>query len=146
MENPEEKLFNSIRDIIQTARERVFRAANSALLLTYLQIGQIIVEDEQSGKSRAEDGKYVLKNLSKRLTLEFGKGFDYTNLTNMRKFYIAFPIVDTLSQQLCWSHYRLLSSQENPEKREYYLTETIQNNWNVRDLKHQINSQYMSGF
>lgn len=146
MENLEEKLFNSIRDIIQTARERVFRAANSALLLTYWQIGQIIVEDEQSGKSRAEYGKYVLKNLSKRLTLEFGKGFDYTNLTNMRKFYIAFPIVDTLSQQLSWSHYRLLSSQENPEKREYYLTETIQNNWNVRDLKRQINSQYMSGF
>lgn len=146
MENPEEKLFNSIRDIIQTARERVFRAANSALLLTYWQIGQIIVEDEQSGKSRAEYGKYVLKNLKKRLTLEFGKGFDYTNLSNMRKFYIAFPIVDTLSQQLSWSHYRLLSSQENPEKREYYLTETIQNSWNVRDLKRQINSQYMSGF
>lgn len=140
MEIQDEQLFNSIKEIIQNARERVFRAANSALLLTYWQIGQIIVEDEQSGKSRAEYGKYVLKNLSKRLTLEFGKGFDYTNLSNMRKFYLAFPIVDTLSQQLSWSHYRLLSSQENSEKRDYYLQESIENNWTVRDLKRQINS------
>jgi hypothetical protein len=58
-----------------------------------------------------------IKNLSQKLTLEFGKGFDYTNLSNMRKFYTAFPIVDTLSQQLSWSHYRLLSSQDDKSKR-----------------------------
>lgn len=136
----EDSLFLSVKEIINQSRERVFRLANSTLLLSYWQIGQIIVEDEQQGKGRATYGKFVLKNLSKKLTLEFGKGFDYTNLSNMRKFYQAFPIVDTLSQQLSWSHYRLLSTQENKEKREYYLEEAVQNNWNVRDLKRQINS------
>lgn len=140
MQISEDILFQSIRDIINQSREKVFRIANSTLLLTYWQIGQLIVEEEQKGKERAAYGKFVLKNLSKKLTLEFGKGFDYTNLSNMRKFYQAFPIVDTLSQQLSWSHYRLLSAQENKEKREYYLQEAIQNNWNVRDLKRQINS------
>ena len=140
MEISENSLFLSVKEIINQSRERVFRVANSTLLLTYWQIGQLIVEDEQQGKERAEYGKFVLKNLSKKLTFEFGKGFDYTNLSNMRKFYQAFPIVDTLSQQLSWSHYRLLSSQENKQKREYYLEEAVQNNWNVRDLKRQINS------
>ena len=140
MEISEDSLFLSVKEIINQSRERVFRVANSTLLLTYWQIGQLILEDEQQGKERAEYGKFVLKNLSKKLTFEFGKGFDYTNLSNMRKFYQAFPIVDTLSQQLSWSHYRLLSSQENKQKREYYLEEAVQNNWNVRDLKRQINS------
>lgn len=140
MEISEDVLFQSVKQIIIQAREKVFRAANSALLLTYWQIGQLIVEDEQQGKERAEYGKFVLKNLSKRLSFEFGKGFDYTNLSNMRKFYIAFPIVDTLSQQLSWSHYRLLSSQNDEQKKVYYLNESIQNNWNVRDLRRQINS------
>lgn len=140
MQISEDILFQSIREIINQSREKVFRVANSTLLLTYWQIGQLIVEDEQKGKERAEYGKFVLKNLSKKLTIEFGKGFDYTNLSNMRKFYQAFPIVDTLSQQLSWSHYRLLSAQENKEKRKYYLQEAIENNWNVRDLKRQINS------
>lgn len=140
MEISQDLLFREIKEIISNAREKVFRVANSTLLLTYWQIGKLIVEDEQNGKDRAEYGKFVLKNLSKQLTLEFGKGFDYTNLSNMRKFYNAFPIVDTLSQQLSWSHYRLLSSQESIEKRQYYLNESIQNNWNVRDLKRQINS------
>jgi predicted nuclease of restriction endonuclease-like (RecB) superfamily len=140
MEISEDSLFQSVKEIIRQSREKVFRIANSTLLLTYWQIGKLIVENEQQGKERAEYGKYTLKNLSQKLTLEFGKGFDYTNLSNMRKFYIAFPIVDTLSQQLSWSHYRLLSSQDDKNKRQYYLNEAVQNNWNVRDLKRQMNS------
>jgi len=140
MEISEDSLFLSVKELIRQSREKVFRIANSTLLLTYWQIGKLIVEDEQQGKERAEYGKYILKNLSQKLTLEFGKGFDYTNLSNMRKFYTAFPIVDTLSQQLSWSHYRLLSSQDDKNKRDYYLNEAVQNNWNVRDLKRQIDS------
>lgn len=118
MEISKDSLFQSVKEIIRQSREKVFRIANSTLLLTYWQIGKLIVEDEQQGKERAEYGKYTLKNLSQKLTLEFGKGFDYTNLSNMCKFYIAFPIVDTLSQQLSWSHYRLLSSQDDKNKRQ----------------------------
>lgn len=140
MEVSEDSLFQSVKEIIRQSREKVFRIANSTLLLTYWQIRKLIVEDEQQGKERAEYGKQTLKNLSKRLSPEFGKSFDYTNLSNMRKFYTAFPIVDTLSLQLGWSHYRLLFGQDDKSKRSYYLNEAVQNNRNVRDLKRQINS------
>jgi len=140
MEISEDSLFQSVKELIIQSREKMFRVANSTLLLTYWQIGKLIVEDEQKGKERAEYGKYILKNLSKRLTLEFGKGFDYTNLSNMRKFYTVFPIVDALRQQLSWTHYRLLIKLDNNQKINYYISESIQNNWNSRDLKRQINA------
>lgn len=140
MEIYEDSLFQSVKELIIQSREKMFRVANSTLLLTYWQIGKLIVEDEQKGKERAEYGKYTLKNLSKRLTLEFGKGFDYTNLSNMRKFYTVFPIVDALRQQLSWTHYRLLIKLDNNQKINYYISESIQNNWNSRDLKRQINA------
>lgn len=140
MEVSEDSLFQSIKEIINQSREKVFRIANSTLLLTYWQIGQLIIEDEQKGKERAEYGKYTLKNLSKKLTLEFGKGFDESNLRNMRSFYNIFPIRDAVRHELSWTHYRLLLRQENDQKRLYYLNESIQNNWSSRDLKRQINS------
>jgi len=140
MEVSEDSLFQSVKDIVVQSREKVFRFANSTLLLTYWQIGQLIVEDEQQGKEHAEYGKSVLKNLSKKLTLEFGKGFDESNLRNMRSFFQAFPIRDALRHELSWTHYRLLVRQENEQKKAYYLNESIQNNWSSRDLKRQINS------
>ncbi len=140
MEISEDSLFLSVKEIINQSRERVFRVANSTLLLTYWQIGQLIVEDEQQGKERAEYGKFVLKNLSKKLTFEFGKGFDESNLRNMRSFFQAFPIRDAVRHELSWTHYRLLLRQENEHKKIYYLNESIENNWSSRDLKRQINS------
>jgi len=140
MEISEDSLFQSVKEIIRQSREKVFRIANSTLLLTYWQIGQLIVEDEQQGKERAEYGKYTLKNLSKKLTLEFGKGFDESNLRNMRSFYQTFPICDALRHELSWTHYRLLIRLDNSEKINYYINESVQNNWNYRDLKRQINS------
>jgi predicted nuclease of restriction endonuclease-like (RecB) superfamily len=82
----------------------------------------------------------LLKNLSKELTLEFGKGFDYTNLTNMRKFYFSFPILDALRQELSWTHYRILSKIDSEEKRTFYLNEAAENSWNSRQLERQIKS------
>ncbi len=133
-------MYQSIKEIIILSRQRVFRMANSALLETYWQIGKIIVEDEQQGRAKAEYGKATLKNLATELTHEFGKGFEYTNLTNMRKFYLSFPILDTLRQELSWSHYRLLSRLDTVQKREYYLNESIQNNLNSRQLQRAINT------
>jgi len=133
-------LFETIKAIILQSRERVYRMANSALLESYWAIGQIIVEDEQNGNAKAEYGKATLKNLSLQLTMEFGKGFDYTNLTNMRKFYQAFPILDTLRQELSWSHYRLLSRLDTEQKKNFYLNEAIQSNLNSRQLQREINS------
>jgi len=133
-------LFETVKELIIQSRARVYRMVNSALLDTYWKIGEIIVQEEQDGKAKAIYGQATLKNLAQQLTLEFGKGFDYTNLTNMRKFYLSFPILDTLRQELSWSHYRLLCRLDTTEKRQYYLTESIAGNWNSRMLQRQINS------
>lgn len=79
---------------------------NSAMVEAYWQIGKCIVEYEQNGQIRAGYGKSVIKELSKRLTQNFGKGFTSTNLKYMRQFYIAFPKGHAVSDQLSWTHYR----------------------------------------
>jgi len=140
MELSKSELFNAIKEIISQSRLKVFRTANSALPESYWQIGKLIVEDEQQGKLRATYGKETLKNLSNQLTFEFGKGYDYTNLTNIRKFYLAFPILDAVRQELSWTHYRLLSRLDSEEKRKFYIEESITSNWNSRELQRQINS------
>ena len=133
-------LLLSVSEIILQSRQRVYRMVNSVLLETYWNIGRSIVEDEQNGREKAIYGKVTLINLANQLTLEFGKGFDYTNLTNMRKFYFAFPILDALRQELSWTHYRILSRVETTEKRNYYLVESATSNWSSRDLQRQISS------
>ena len=90
--------MDTVKAIILRSRERDFWLANTALLETYWNIGKLIVEEEQAGKAKAEYGKATLKKLAERLTIEFGKGYDYTNLTNMRKYYMAFPILDAMRQ------------------------------------------------
>lgn len=133
-----EVFYQSIRNIILQSRERVYRAVNTVLIETYWQIGKLIIEEEQSGNTRANYGEKTLKQLSQQLTLEFGKGFDYTNLTNMRKFYLAFQKLDALRQELSWTHYRILSKVDSEEKRIYYLNEAVANSWNSRQLERQI--------
>ena len=133
-------LFSTIQQIIIQSRSRVFRMVNAGLLETYWQIGKTIVEDEQHGNTKAQYGKATLKILAQQLTLEFGKGFDESNLRNMRTFFNAFPIRDTLRHELSWSHYRLLARLETQEKQNYYINEAITSNWNSRQLQHQINT------
>jgi predicted nuclease of restriction endonuclease-like (RecB) superfamily len=140
MEIQNNSIYQSIKEIIILSRQRVYRMANSALLETYWQIGKVIVEDEQQGKTKAVYGKATLKNLSTQLTREFGKGFDERNLNNMRAFYHAFPIWNALRTELSWTHYRLLSRVDTEQKRTYYLSESIAASWNSRELQRQINS------
>ena len=111
-------LLHSIKEVIIESRQRIYRMANTSLLQTYWQIGKLIIEDEQNGNDKAEYGKAILKNLATQLTLEFGKGFDDSNLRNMRTFYKAFPIRDTLRHELTWSHYRQLSRHDSEQKKE----------------------------
>jgi len=101
-------IYRRVREILESARSGAYRAVNFAMVQAYWHIGRVIVEEEQRGKAKAEYGEYLLKNLSQRLTEDFGKGFDYSNVKNMRQFYIAFPIGDALRSQLNWTHYRLL--------------------------------------
>ncbi len=99
----ENRLLTAVKETIIQAKNLAFKSSNSILLQMYWQIGKLIVEDEQQGQAKAAYGKEVLKNLSRQLTLEFGKGFDESNLRNIRQFYLAFPIRDALRHELSWT-------------------------------------------
>ncbi|QBN18229.1 PDDEXK nuclease domain-containing protein [Flavobacterium nackdongense] len=83
-------LFQQVAELLQNARQQVLRTVNSTMVCTYFEIGKMIVEEEQSGKDRAEYGKQILKGLSEQLTNEFGKGFSLRNLEQIRKFYLIY--------------------------------------------------------
>ncbi len=136
------QLFDQISFLIEQARQQVQRQINTVMMQTYWEIGRLIIEDEQQGQARAEYGKAQLKQLSNKLTERFGKGFDITNLRNMRRFYQAFPIRETLSLELSWSHYNLLARVENSSARKWYMQEASQQSWSVRALERQINMLY----
>ena len=91
---------------------------------------------------KPENGKKQLVGLSKRLQSDFGKGFDITNLRNMRRFYLAFPIRETVSLELSWSHYNILARIEKQESRDWYMREAVQQSWSVRALQRQIGVLY----
>jgi len=135
-------LFEQILQIVQQARSQVKQAVNSQMVQAYWQIGRLIVEHEQQGQARAEYGKAQLKTLSQQLTQHFGKGFDVTNLRNMRRFYQAFPIRDALRLELSWTHYRTLLRIENKEARTWYMQEAEQQAWSARALERQIGTLY----
>lgn len=139
---PLSPLLQAIRELVQQARQQFQRSVNSAMVQTYWQIGRLIVEDEQQGEARAEYGKQHLEQLSARLTDEFGKGFDVTNLRLMRRFYQAFPIRDAVRLELSWTHYRYLIRIDNPSAREWYAQETIMQGWSARALERQIGVLY----
>lgn len=133
-------LYGQIAELIQSARKQVATQVNTALLVTYWNVGRIIVEDEQKSEHRAEYGKQVLKELSKRLTKDFGKGFSRPNLHWMRELYIKYPICQTLSNKLSWSHYCELLTISDDDKRSFYEQECINAQWSFRELKRQIDS------
>ena len=137
-----DELYLNIKNIFQSARDNAYRQVNFIMVEAYWNIGQQIVQEEQNGKDRAEYGSYLIKELSSRLTKEFGKGFSQRNLRNMRQFYICFPIWQTLSAKLSWSHYTLLLRIENTNAREWYAKESISSNWSVRALERQIGTFY----
>lgn len=131
-------IYSSIKELMDNARNKVAIEVNNILIQTYWEIGRIIVEEEQGNSDRAEYGKQLVTDLSKRLTKEYGKGFSKSNLFNMRNFYLSFPIFQTLSGKLSWSHYCELLSISDDNKRSFYEKETINANWSVRELKRQI--------
>lgn len=83
-------LFLKVVDLVTQARKRVATAVNIAEVYTKFHIGQYIVEYEQKGETRAEYGKAVLKELSKRLTDRLGSGWSYSNLRQIRQFYLVY--------------------------------------------------------
>lgn len=133
-------LLGNLGELIRQARQKLLRAVDTAQVQTYWQIGRHIVEFEQEGSRRAVYGKQLLATLAKVLTVEFGKGFDETNLRKMRLFYQAFPIRDALRLELSWTHYRRLLRVDNEKARKWYMDEAAEQNWSSRSLERQINT------
>lgn len=159
------QLFGKIADLLNEARKFVVKSVNQTIVLTYFEVGRLIVEEEQQGDERAEYGKSVLKELSQKLTAEFGKGYSVYNLERMRNFYLIFknriagaeksaslmrksdkeksasPMRKIESPfNLSWTHYLLLQKIEKEEERNFYEIEAINNNWSVRELERQYDS------
>ena len=133
-------VIDEIKEVLVSARTNVARQVNSELLAAYWNIGRIICKYEQSEPERADYGKQTIKELSRALTQEFGKGFSRSNLQNMRQLYLTYPKCQTLSGNLSWSHYCELLSISDPDKRSFYEKEAVNANWSVRELKRQIES------
>ncbi len=138
------ELVERIEELIKSARKNVAVYINSALLVTYMEIGKSIVEDEDLKRIDDEHLNNSLRCLSKVLTAKFGKGFSKTNLGNMM-FYLRYHSVQSLSGHLSWTHYCELLSIFNDDKRKFYEKECENARWSVRELRRQIDSLYMKG-
>ena len=134
-----EKFYNEIKNILNMARNKVYKTANFAMVEAYWNIGKSIIE-EQGGNEKAEYGTGLLKELSKQMTQDFGKGFTVTNLKYMRQFYLMFPNGHALRDELSWTHYRLLIKVENDNAREFYMQEAVKSQWSTRQLERQMKS------
>lgn len=139
-ENDYKTLIDIIGQTFSDARRNAHIAVNHTLVECYWNIGRHIVEFEQNGQERAEFGKKLLQNLAKDLTFRLGKGFSATNLYSMRQFFECFPISQTVSAKLSWSHVVEIISISDPLSRSFYEKQCAEEGWSVRQLKRQIES------
>ncbi len=132
--------MSDARKIIENARNNAVRSVDFCRVRMYWNLGKRIFEEEQEGKDRADYGAYIVQILSKQLEIEYGSGFGKRQLERARQFYRLYPIASTLRTQLNWSQYKLLISISDPDKREYYELESVNNAWTARETERQINS------
>jgi predicted nuclease of restriction endonuclease-like (RecB) superfamily len=138
----EDGFYTRIVDLLKSARSIVAQTINKTIVDSYFEIGRLIVEEEQNGKSKAKYGQNLITELSHKLTVEFGKGFSTTNLKQMRTFYLTYSKGQTLSDELrlSWSHYLMLMRIDNVEERKFYEIEAAENNWSLRELQRQFDT------
>ena len=144
--------------LIEAGRSAAARSVNAVITTTYWLVGHTIVEREQRGAHRAEYGAAVLEHLAERLTARYGRGFSRRNLDDMRRFYLAWPIRQTLSAKsirrtpsakseaptfpLPWSHYVRLLTVKDDRARKFYEAEALRGGWTIRQLARQIGTQF----
>ncbi|GHV63429.1 DUF1016 domain-containing protein [Spirochaetia bacterium] len=133
-------LISQIGQLLQEGRKKAAYAVNTLLVQTNWQIGKYIVEFEQHGEEKSEYGSELLDRLSRDLTLAYGKGFSRSNLVYIRKLYLTFPIGETLSHQLTWSHYFEILKADDEMEIQFYVKQCEKENWSVRELRRQMNS------
>ena len=160
-----ENIIFDIQFILESARNRAYSAINTSMIEAYWQVGKRIVEEEQLGNAKAIYGVSLIKNVSKQLTISFGKGYSETNIKYFRQFYLVFPHLFSISQtvsdqfkrtqktlfseleiqkykNLSWSHFQKIMKISNSEIRDYYLKESSENNWSIRTLDRNISTLY----
>jgi len=135
-----QSVITDIKAIIVNAKDKAIRLVDHERTLMYWQVGKRIFEEEQQGKDRADYGNYLTRFVANQLEPEYGSGFSKRQIELFRQFYRTFPIANTLYSQLSWSQYKLLLRIDNQDKREFYIAETVKNNWTVRQLERQIYS------
>ena len=135
-----QSLVPDIKAIIATSKDKAVKAVDNERTIMYWNIGKRIFEEEQQGKDRADYGTYLIKFLSEQLQPEYGTGFSIRQLERYRQFYRTFPIASAVRTQLSWTQYKFLLAIENQDKREFYVAESVKNNWTSRQLERQINS------
>jgi len=136
----DESLIESIKQIVTNARKNVYQKVNDELINTYWLIGKEIVDMEQQNNIDNHTSRQIILKISKRLTEEIGKGFSRSNLFNMRKLYLEYPSVQSVTGHLTWTHICELLIIEDKDKRSFYEKETINSNWSIRELKRQIDT------
>ncbi|TAF99890.1 MAG: DUF1016 domain-containing protein [Cytophagia bacterium] len=141
----EADLIVKIITLIEQGRSSVIRQTQNIMTITYFEIGKYIVHFEQNGNIRAKYAKKTLENLSKQLTIKFGKGFGVDVLSNMRKVYSIFQNSDKVCRKsellaTTWSNLLFLSRLDNQNERDFYLIETNKQRWSLNELKRQFNS------
>ena len=134
------QLADSIAHLVSDAKSHLMQTVNTTLVQTNWNIGRYIVEFEQKGNAKAKYGTELLKSLAKLLRMKLGKGYSHPNLNNMRKFYLLYPIFQTVSEKLSWSHICELITIDDDLERSFYEKECIAENWGVRSLRRQIDS------
>ncbi len=134
------ELLHNIGSALTRARENALRAINTELVKANWEIGRYIVEFEQHGKEKADYGSALLANLARDLKLQFGKGFSKSNIYLCRQFYLKYPIFQTLSGKLNWSHYAELLTVSDDLARGFYEKQAGNENWSFREMKRQIDS------
>jgi len=129
-----QQLLEQINLVYQAGRKQASIAVNAHLVKTYWSIGQYIVEFEQNGEKRAVYGNALIKNLSKDLSLDLGKGFSISNLKRMRQFYRCYPKSAELPHLLSWTHFVELLKIEDALERSFYEKQTLLENWSTTEL------------
>ena len=135
-----QELLERISNRYVQGQSQAIRSVNEILIETNWNIGKYVVEYEQKGNPKAKYGSRLLENLSRDLTLLHGRGFSRSNLNYMRLFYLRYPICETLSHKLSWSHYCELVKIDEELERSFYYQQNLLENWSISELKRQKNS------
>jgi predicted nuclease of restriction endonuclease-like (RecB) superfamily len=133
--------YSAISEVLLQARGKAYVTVNFTMVEAYWHIGRMIVE-AQGGNTRAEYGAQFMRELSRRLVRDFGRGFTFSNLNYMRQFCVTFRNFQTVSGNLSWSHYVCLLRVEAEPARQFYMEEATKDRWSVRQLERQINTNF----